>query len=327
MIGTVMRGLRFELRTKLRRAPLAGLLMVALSLIPLAVWRNVSYVTESVEAGIPMIETEIAREISEMPPEGTEEAIAAQDRIDRMERQLLADRYDLEMSSAPGGGYVALGLGASVGAVALALLLGGVLVGSEYSRGRGFYWYAMAKDRRDMIVAKTLAAPVISTVVTLVITLVGFISGMLFNQKYRGDWLWGWSELDTTRLATCFGSTVLVITFWTLLVLGIAFVTRSGMVTAVVVLSWIGVDAAISNWVSGLAPFFLTMRFAQLGVPLWPPYTPNSIDTAGYHWWIGEWPNRFPETFLPGVLLVSAWVAVGLLIGLRRIRGHDLEWS
>ncbi len=326
MMERIAAGLRFERRTKLRLKPLVGILAVIVLIVPLSVWRNVTYTNESLLPGIVQLEGEVERQraIAELAePAESAEKIAA---VRRNEEQLIADRFDVYRSTAPGSIEVALGLGASVGAVGLGLLVASVLVSSEYRDRRIFYWLAWPRQRVDAVVSKALVIPIIAAATTGFLAAVGFAAGVFFNWLYRGDAMAGWSEVSVGHLLATLVATATAIALWSWIASAVALVVRSGLVTAVIVLSYITVDATLTLSVPGAAQYLLTKRIAQLATPLWPPPTRFTIDTVGYQWWISAGGDRFAERPIVAAPIVAAFVLALLWFGWRRLRSSDIGW-
>jgi hypothetical protein len=322
----VLAGVRFERSTKLRLKPLVGILLVAVLLVPLSVWRNVTYANESLLPSIEQLKGEVERLRAEVATADADTASELQAAIEQYEEQLVADQFDVYRSTAPGSVEVALGLGASVGALGLGLLLAAVLVSSEYRDRRIFYWLAIARRRVDAIAAKALVIPVIAAAATAFLAILGLVAGTFLNWLYRDEPTAGWSEASSRHLAAAFVATVVAIAVWSWICSAVAFVVRSGLITAVIVLCYIALDATLTLTWPGAGHYLLTMRFAQIASPLWPPATKFTIDTVGYQWWISVGGDRFAATPAMAAPILLSFCAALFWLGWRRLRTSDVVW-
>lgn len=315
------RGVAFEIRTKVRLVPLLTLLCAVGVFVPLTVWRNVSYGAEELDRNVSLlavIERDLeARARADPAGDAAGELAAVRD-------QLAADSFDRYRTTTPGSVEAALGLAAGLGGPAIGLLIAAILLGGEYRQRTLFHLLSGGRSRTSVVAWKLLAVPLFALVAVLTLTAAGAATGMAFNARYRQDALFSVGQVAFGHLAAILLVALLLLTVWGWIAVTLSFVVRSSLVAVTALATVLGLDAFLSVRVGGVTEYLLTMRFAQLAAPFWPPPTRNTIDTFGYLWWVSTGGERFPNQALAAAGIVAALMTVLTVAANQRFRRLDL---
>jgi hypothetical protein len=323
-VRTSLAAVRTQLRVALRPRMMSGLLLVILVLMPLVVWRNVSYASESLTANLAYLRSEIPRLNADLDVADADESAEIAETLDRLRDQLASDEFDVYRSGVPGSAEVGLGLAAGAGGPLIGVLLAASVAGVDLRRGTLFWWLTRGAPRVETYVAKLVALPVLGMAVTTAMAVVGVVVAIGFNAWYRSQPLFapggrGWGHLLVAWLVATG-----VVTLWASAAAGLTFALRSGWAAAMTLGTFLAADVFLTTKVAGIAPWLLTMRIAQTGQPLWPPPSRFTVDTAGYLWWIGaDAASRFPETIWAGYLAFGGVVAILCVLGWKRLASLD----
>lgn len=320
--GDLYRLARFELVTKLRGNRLLLLCAVAVGLVALTVWRNVSYGAESLDhnlnplRGLPAL-------IEEMEVRIASGAATDDDRqqLAGLREQLASDRFDVYRSTVPGSVEVALGLGAGAGGVAIGLIVGAVVAGTEFRKGTAFYLLAFGPGRALMLVGKLVTVVPAAVGAVGVLAAAGAVIGSALNWIYRDNPGFGLYQADAGHLAAAAASTTAAIIVWGLIAVATTAALRSTFVTTVAMVTALAVDAMLTLRVG--VRWLLTPRIAQLAGPLWPPESRFSTDTFGYLWWTSSGGERFELRPWSAVLVMAAVAAACATVAWWRVRRWD----
>ncbi len=275
----------FEAGTKIRLRPAAALLAVAAILVPLLVWRNVSYAAESLDPSLAFMAVEIPAVRKALAEASQAESPELEDYLLGLEDQQVADRFDVARSSTPGSAEAALGLAAGIGGPLLGLLFGALLVTGDFTERTMYYPVAWSTSRRGAFSAKLAMVPALAAVSVSALAVMGLAAGSFFNNLYRDQPSFGWNGDSVPRLGALWLSAAAIVTLWGWIGVGLAFALRSSLAAATVLGVVLAVDALLTLR-AGLGRFLLTMRIAQLGLAFWPPPARRTIDTLGYQWWV-----------------------------------------
>jgi len=320
-----LRTAEVQLGVLLRFRVVSGVLLALLVLVPLVVWRNVSYAAESLDANLEYFAVEIQRLTAELAAAGTTreaEEIAA--RLEGLQDQYVSDRFDVYRSGVPGSAEAALGFAAGAGGPILGWIIAMGVAGTDLRRGTFFWWLTSGTSRPAIFDGKLLALPVLAAVLATGMGVLGSLAAVGFNAWYRSDPFFAPAGPGWGHLAAAWTTTVLLVTLWAAAAVALTFALGSGWAAGLTLGTYVTVDVFLTTQVPGVAPWLLTIRVAQAGVPLWPPESRLTIDTFGYLWWIGPSPaTRFPETMWTGYVVLAIVVCALGLLGRRRLSRLD----
>jgi ABC-type transport system involved in multi-copper enzyme maturation permease subunit len=298
---------------------------MALLLVPLIVWRNVSYASESLDTTVAWLDGEVASINAQLASNPLDpQADDLRRTLADIEDQLVTDRFDIYISGVPGSAHAIFGLLGGAAGLFVGMLLAGGVAGSDLRSGSFYWWLSSGRSRSRIMAGKLLALPVIAAVVTLAVGVLAGVAGVAFNAWYRSlPWFLP-AGPDWGHLAVAWFTATLLLTLWAIAFTAATFAMKSASLASMALGALIVADAFLTTKVPGAATWLLTMRVAQAAEPLWPPASRYTVDTVGFLWWVGPTSaTRFPAAMWLGCAVFGIAVLVVSYVGWRRLLAMD----